>query len=171
MTMLSWISTTLLLAAVFAASTPALAQDGYAGGWRIEKSEPAPWAHSADLFDVPEIKRLMGATVEFKRDRIVGPTPLACKGPHYEIKQYAADEVFQGELGETAGASNTADNQADKIGFGKRPIPSIVTGCASEIEFHALDPDHLIFALNNTLYRMARVKPAPAKAKSKSSTP
>ena len=38
----------------------------------------------------------------------------------------------------------------------RRPIPSLVTGCAAEIEYHALDDDHLIFALNNSLYRLKR---------------
>jgi hypothetical protein len=145
----------------------ASAQDGFTGSWKIEKSEPAPWAKTADMLEAKEIKRLVGATVEFKAGAISGPAPLTCKGPHFEIKQYRADEVFQGALAEYGDPSTTPDRMADKIGFGKRPIASLVTGCASEIEFHAIDADHAVFALNNSLYRMTRT-PAAARPAAKS---
>jgi hypothetical protein len=143
------------------------AQEAFSGSWKIEKSEPAPWAKTADVLDAREIKRLAGATVEFKANSITGPRPLACKGPHYEIKQYQADEVFQGALAEYGDPSTTPDNTADRIGFPKRPIASLVTGCASEIEFHAIDADHAVFALNNSVYRMTRT-PAADKPAAKS---
>lgn len=132
------------------------AQEAFAGVWKIEKSEPAPWAKTADMLDAKEVKRLTGAAVEFKANAIGGPAPLACKGPHYEIKQYQADEVFQGALAEYGDPSTTPDKMADKIGFAKRPIASLVTGCAAEIEFHSIDADHAVFALNNSIYRMVR---------------
>jgi hypothetical protein len=132
------------------------AQEAFAGVWKIEKSEPAPWAKTADMLDAKEVKRLTGAAVEFKANAIGGPTPLACKGPHYEIKQYQADEVFQGALAEYGDPSTTPEKMADKIGFAKRPIASLVTGCAAEIEFHSIDADHAVFALNNSIYRMVR---------------
>ncbi len=134
----------------------AYAQEGFAGVWKIEKSEPAPWAKTADMLDAKEIKRLTGATAEFKANAITGPAPLACKGPRYEIKQYDADMLFQGALAEYGDPSTTPDKMADKIGFAKRPIASLVTGCAAEIEFHAIDADHAVFALNNSIYRMVR---------------
>jgi hypothetical protein len=139
------------------------AQDSFTGAWKIEKSEPAPWAKTADMLDAKEVKRLVGASVDFGAQAIGGPAPLACKGPHYEIKQYDADMLFQGALAEYGDPSTTPDKMADKIGFGKRPIASLVTGCASEIEFHALDADHVVFALNNSLFRMTR-SAASAKA-------
>ena len=136
------------------------AQEAFAGAWKIEKSEAAPWAKTADMLDAKEIKHLVGASVDFKAAGITGPAPLACGGAHYEIKQYEADEVFQGALAEYGDPATTPDKMADTIGFGKRPIASLVTDCASEIEFHALDADHLIFALNHSLYRMTRTPPA-----------
>ena len=132
------------------------AQDAFTGAWKIEKSEPAPWAKTADMLDAKEIKHLIGTTVDFKSSAITGPAPLACKGPHYEVKQYEADMLFQGALAEYGDPSTTPDKMADKIGFGKRPIVSLVTACASEIEFHAIDGDHAVFALNNSLFRMSR---------------
>jgi hypothetical protein len=132
------------------------AQDSFAGAWKIEKSEPAPWAKTPDMLDAKEIKRLSGSTIEFKANAITGPAPLACKGPHYEVKQYDADMLFQGALAEYGDPSTTPDRMADKIGFDKRPIASLVTGCASEIEFHAIDREHAVFALNNSLFRIIR---------------
>lgn len=163
-----WIATILLFAVALVASAVATAQERYAGTWRIEKSEPAPWARGSYVIDAKEVRELTGTTVVFKRDHIVGPRQVACTGPHYEIKQYPAEDLFQGELSEMKDAATTPDKMADTIGFGKRPIPSIVTGCATELEFHAIDDDHLVFALNNSLFRMTRVKPAPAKANPKS---
>jgi hypothetical protein len=155
----------LLLACAIALSAGASAQDRYAGGWKIASSEPAPWPHEAS-WEVPkEIKQLVGATVVFKADRIVGPVPLACKGPHYEIVQYGADMLFQGSLEENGDKKTTPDKAATALGFAKRPIPSITTGCASEIEFHIIDDDHMLFGLNNRVYRMTRATPAPTKSK------
>jgi hypothetical protein len=158
---LAAIATVFTLAAVFiGAPVTVRAQEGFSGPWKIEKSEPAPWAKTADVLDSREIKRLAGATVEFKATSITGPKPLACKGPHYEIKQYDADMLFQGALAEYGDPSTTPDKLADRIGFAKRPIASLVTGCASEIEFHAIDADHAVFALNNSIYRMIRTPAA-----------
>lgn len=155
-----WSAAILLLACVLAPAGNAFAQDRYAGTWKIASSEPAPWPHEAS-WEVPkEIKQLVGATVVFKADRIVGPVPLACKGPHYEIVQYGADMLFQGTLEEKGDKKNTPDKAATALGFRKRPIPSITTGCASEIEFHVIDDDHMLFGLNNRVYRMTRVAPS-----------
>jgi len=149
------------------ASLAATAQDRFAGTWTIEKAEPAPWVQTTDMTEAKEIERLTGAKVAFKADRIAGPGPLTCKGPHYEIKKYQADELFQGALAQFGDTTTSPDQLADKIGFGKRPITTLQTGCASAIDFHALDQDHVIFALNNSLYRMVR---ASAAGRSKSNT-
>jgi len=141
----------------------ASAQESFAGAWKIVKSEPAPWVKAADVLDAKEIKRLVGASVEFSAKAIKGPAPIACKGPHYEIKQYEADMLFQGALAEYGDPATTPDKMANTIGFGNRPIASLVTGCASELEFHAIDADHAVFALNNSLYRMSRVAAANPK--------
>ena len=140
----------------------ASAQESFTGAWKIDKSEPAPWAKTPDMLDAKEVKRLTGATVELKAKAITGPPPLACKGPHYEIKQYDADMLFQGALAEYGDPSTTPDKLAVQIGFRKPPIKSLVTGCASEIEFHAIDDEHAVFALNNSIYRLNRVTPAAA---------
>ena len=152
-----WFVAMFFLAFALALSASVSAQNRYAGTWKIASSEPAPWLHETD-WEVPkEVKQLVGASVLFKADRIVGPIPLACKGPHYEIVQYGADMLFQGELDVNGDPKTTPDKAATALGFSKRPIPSITTGCASEIEFHIVDDDHMLFGLNNRVYRMTRV--------------
>ena len=136
------------------------AQDHFSGGWKIEKSEPAPWVDKPGLIEQSEVKRLVGARVEIAKDHIAGPEPLACKMPHYEISRNRAEGLFEGGLGEIADSKVTADDIATRLGFKQRPIPSLVTGCPDEIEYHAIDDDHLIFALNNSLYRMTRTHAA-----------
>ena len=151
-----WMRACALLFLVQFLPVAAMAQDRFAGTWKIEKTEPAPWVQTPDVTDAAEIKRLAGARIHFRADRIDGPGPLACKGPHYTTRQVQADQLFQGALAELGDPATNPDKVADKLGFGKRPIASLQTGCASGIDFHMLDADHLMFALNNTLYRMTR---------------
>ncbi len=155
----------IALIAVLCMQQSARAQDRFSGGWRIEKSEPAPWVDKPGMLEESEVRRLVGADLDITKNRIEGPEPLACKMPHYEIKRYRAEGLFEGGLGEIADIKVSADQIATKLGFRERPIPSLVTGCAAEIEYHAIDNDHLIFALNNSLYRLTRTRAAPAVSK------
>lgn len=155
----------LALVGLLCMQQAAHAQDRFSGGWKIEKSEAAPWVDKPGMIEENEVKRLVGATLDITKRRIDGPEPLACKMPHYEIKRYRAEGLFEGGLGEIADAKVSADQIATKLGFRERPIPSLVTGCAAEIEYHAIDNDHLIFALNNSLYRLTRTRAAPAENK------
>jgi|GEM_PF-3105749 len=139
--------------------------DRFSGGWKIATSEAAPWVDKPGMIEESEVKRLVGANVEISKKRIDGPAPLACRMPHYEVKRYSAEGLFEGGLGEIADAKISADQIATKLGFKARPIPSLVTGCEAEIEYHAIDNDHLIFALNNSLYRLTRTRAAPAASK------
>ena len=165
-----WPGMYALLAIALVLSISAMAQDQYAGAWKIESSQPAPWPHEAS-WEVPaEIKHLVGATVVLGADRIDGPKPLACQGPRYKVEQYSADMLFQGTLAEKGDPKTTPEKAATALGFNKRPITSLTTGCASEIEFHVIDADHMLFGLNNRVYRMQRVAMntktvAPARSK------
>jgi hypothetical protein len=153
----------LALAVLLAVPMIGYSQAHFSGAWKIEQTEPAPWVQKPDMTDADEMKRLYGKTIEFKADRVAGPDPLACSKPHYEIKTLQAAELFQGSLAEYADPATSPDKLADKIGFGKRPIATLETGCASGIDFHLLDRDHAIFALNNTFYRITRAKAAAKK--------
>jgi hypothetical protein len=147
----------------------AQAQERYAGAWKIASSEPAPWPHAADQEDAKEIRQLAGAAVAIKADRIDGPKQLVCKHPHYVFRKDGAEMLFQGALEEYGDKKTTPDAVATKLGFKSRPITTIEAGCGNEIEFHAIDDNHLLFGLNNRVYRMQRsgasAKPANAAKK------
>lgn len=161
---------TLLLASMasmaFATTVFAAAQDRYLGTWEIASSEPAPWPHKPGEEVPAEIRQLAGASVVIRTDRIDGPKQLACLHPHYALRQDGADMLFQGSLEEYGDKNTTPDKAATKLGFGKRPITTIETGCGNEIEFHAIDDDHLLFGLNNRVYRMERAGAASKSASS-----
>jgi hypothetical protein len=127
------------------------ASPDYLGSWTVQGSEPAPWASPADKPVASDLKALIGKTVVFRADRIEAPAPLGCRKPHYEIKQYDPDMLFQGSL-------TRPKAQATTLGFSDSKIPTLETGCEGAIDFHFAG-DAAMFALNNRVYKMVRTKP------------
>ena len=154
----------IALGAAVCVVLPVQAQDRYAGTWKIAASEPAPWPHAADQEVPAEIRQLTGAAVTIRADRIDGPKQLACKHPRYIFRKDGAEMLFQGALEEYGDKKTTPDQAATKLGFKARPITTIETGCENEMEFHAIDDDHLVFGLNNRVYRMVRPSTNPRAA-------
>jgi hypothetical protein len=140
--------------AVALLATTAAAQDRYAGVWTIARGDPAPWVGADGTVDAVEVKRLVGQHVAFEAKRIRGPEPLACNAARYAIVEVPAGNLFQGGLAEYGDHTLDADMLATRIGFAKRPIATLETGC--EIEFHATGDDELLFALDNVIYRLHR---------------
>jgi hypothetical protein len=146
-------------AAALLATLPAAAQQQQqpvSGTWVIRQAAPvAPWvASDATQPTDRELRRLAGGRVTFRTDRISGPAPLACRGPHYAMRDYTPDMLFQGNLPQ-------AEPQATALGFTARPIHTIETGCAGAIDFHMLDDNTMLFALNDRIYTLDRVRPSP----------
>src|SRR5260221_9604335 len=121
----------------------------YQGVWTITTSEPAPWAEPKDKPVASDLKALIGHTVTFWTDRIDAPSPLGCKKPHYAIKQYAPDMLFQGGLTDPG-------KQASALGFVDKTIPTVETGCDGAIDFHFFNAGTALFGLNNRVYRIER---------------
>jgi len=151
-----------LALALAALVTPAAAAADtfYLGTWKIVSAAVAPWA--TELAERPltkkEMKSLVGQSITIEAKAIRGPRQLACSPVRYDVKEYPADMLFQGALAEYGDPSTAPDKIAEKVGFARRPVTSLETGC--EIDFHATDADHLVFALNNSLYRMTRTHAA-----------
>jgi len=139
-----------MLAALLAvaASSAANAQEAFAGSWIISKSDRAPWADGAAPAEA-EAKALAGKAVKIQQGRIDGPKPLACSNAKYQIKRYAPDMLFQGSL-------TAPDRQAAALGLKGASVATLETGCASEIDFHMVDADTLLFGLNDRVYTLAR---------------
>jgi len=139
--------------AVVVIACPALAEAkstlDYLGTWVITESVPAPWIKSdAELFDEERVA-LVGKRIVFERKNIIAPSPMGCQGPHYKIRRYAADMLFQGTLTEPAG-------QAAALGFSGRTIPTLETGCEGLLDYHFVDGRTAMFALNNAIYTVKR---------------
>ena len=102
------------------------------------------------------MKRLVGRRVTFEAKRIRGPDPLACSGPRYELTDVPAEGLFQGGLAEYGDPAIGADALATRVGFAKRPIATLATGCEGAIDFHFTNPDTARFALDNMIYTLRR---------------
>jgi hypothetical protein len=126
----------------------------YVGRWKIESAAVAPWADTARKPDEAEMKSLVGKTITITPKAIAGPKSFACPNPHYEVKDYPADMLFQGAFGEMQRRDKSADPAkiAAKIGFHGSSWKTLETGCGNEIDYHFIDPSHTTFGLNDYVY-------------------
>ena len=133
-------------------STPGAADAAaldYQGVWTVTTSEPAPWSEPKEKPVASDLKALIGHTVTFWTDRIDAPPPLGCRKPHYAIKQYSPDMLFQGGLTDPG-------KQATALGFTDKKIQTVETGCDGAIDFHFVNAGTALFGLNNRVFRMER---------------
>src|SRR5262245_44263513 len=79
------------LALLVSLSASAAERSAFLGAWLISSSQPAPWARPGEPPVQSDISRLIGKRVAFAANRIDAPSPLACAGPHYEVKTYTPD--------------------------------------------------------------------------------
>jgi hypothetical protein len=137
----------------------ALAADAfYLGTWKIESAVVAPWWTDRTKPDAAEMAALVGKTIVLTPAGISGPRQLACKGPHYQVKDYPADMLFQGMLEEMHERDKTADpgKVAATLGFKGSRSKTLETGCGNEIDFHFIDAKTAAFGLNNYIYTLKR---------------
>lgn len=149
------------LALGFVFANGAQAANDLAGSWTITRADPAPWSNETDSQPYRKVVPLyVGKHVIFQAKRIRGPELLACRGPHYEMKDYPADMLFQGGLGEQEQrGGKKAEDTATEMGFKSRPIRTLETGCEHSFDFHMSDKNHAAFALDNMIYWLERDKP------------
>ena len=146
------------IAVMLLAAAPARADNALAGIWKIERAEPAPWVDAAFKPDQKEVATYVGKLVKFLARSIKAPALLACPNPNFEMKDYTADMIFQGGLGEFFKDAGKAEDAATKMGFKTRPIKTLETGCEHGFDFHMSDAEHAAFALDNMIYWMKRTQ-------------
>ncbi|WP_424629037.1 hypothetical protein [Bradyrhizobium sp. SYSU BS000235] len=151
MTTPSTIGSMALALVLLGTSVANAANPNFMGKWTVTASQPAPWARPDDKPVESDLKALVGKAVTFSADRIDAPRPLTCRKPHYEMKQYDPDMLFQGGLTDPT-------KQAAALGYGKK-IATLETGCEGAFDFHFINSDSAMFALNNRLYKIERKKP------------
>jgi hypothetical protein len=128
------------------------------GIWTIVKAEPAPWSDTKSYPPNRDaVPTYVGKRVVFGPGQIEGPDLLACANPNYQVKDFPAAGLFQGQLGELQDrGGRKAEEAATAIGFATRPIRTVVTDCMHSIDFHMSDADHAAFALDNMIYWLRR---------------
>ena len=115
----------------------------------VTGSQKAPWAEGRLGEESPESRALKGKAISFGAKAITGPQPMACKKPNYERVAVEPEGLFQGGLKAPA-------KDAAALGFAPGKVPSLLTGC--EVDYHFLDADHALFALDNRIYRLERAR-------------
>lgn len=123
------------------------------GTWIVKSDAPAPWIQSGDKPVLSDEKALIGHQMVFTKTKVSQPSPPLdpnCK-PNYQVHNYTDQDLFEGGL-------TDPKKQAAALGFKGNTVPTMDTGCEGVAEFHFLDDDTVLFALNNSIYRMERAK-------------
>ncbi len=140
---------TLAGAVAFAASAWAGSAGPFAGSWTISSAKLAPWADPKRPPDTAERDGLVGKPVVIGAKTITGPRQVSCPDPHYAIKHYTTDMLFQGTL-------TNPGTQAPALGFKGKTVPVLETGCENEVDWHMADGGSLEFGLNDYVYVLTR---------------
>jgi hypothetical protein len=141
---------TLLAGVVCAAPAFAGSAGSFAGNWTISAAKLAPWADPKNpLPDTGERASLVGKPVVIGAKTITGPHQVACPDPHYAIKSYTTDMLFQGGL-------KNPGKDAPALGFNGKTVPVLETGCENEVDWHMTDAGTLEFGLNDYVYTLTK---------------
>lgn len=133
---------------------PAKAQEAFAGSWDVVDVQPAPWVNDIDKPLVNE--EVAKGRITFMADSVQGPGFLNCDKVQYEISKVPPEYLFQGGL-------TDPKRQAAELGFKGGEILQLSMGCIADdadisMDFDIIDEDVAVFALDNMIYKMKRVK-------------
>lgn len=146
-----------LALAVLLLAEPAAAQQRFAGTWDVASGKPAPWASNPnDATDMAEAKRFIGQRVTFAARAVTAPRPLGCAHATYDFRSAEADTLFEGSLSED-GRGHPANPVAvaRTLGVMQKTVVGMTASC-SEVEFFLVDPNTVLFGLNNWVFTLKR---------------
>jgi hypothetical protein len=131
----------------------------FAGNWVISSAVAAPWAKDPkDPADEADAQRLIGKPLEIGAGFFRGPQPLGCNKPTYAFRSASADTMFEGSLN-----ADGADKPTDPVVVARalhvsaKMTPAMTASC-SEVEFLLIDPNTMLFGLNNRVFSVTRAK-------------
>lgn len=135
---------------------PAAAQDAFAGSWAVTDAQPAPWVDGSAQTQPDIDPAIRQGRFTFRKDSVEGPSPFDCKQVQYSVQEVGPEYLFEGGLTDPA-------KQAAALGFTSQKIVSLSMGCVSndadiEMDFDLIDHDTAVFALNNVIYKMVRLR-------------
>lgn len=134
---------------------PARCAEDWLGEWRVFLTQPAPWLADAQASTsaLP-----VGARLRLRADGIDGPAPLTCTRGRSEALMTPPEGLFQGQL-------DAPQTQALALGLAAGARPGLRIDCSSgSWDFHAADPETLLFALDLRIYSLSRAPGALAPA-------
>jgi hypothetical protein len=145
--------------AISSMSSPAAAQERFAGQWTVSRAVAAPWASEPkDQSDAAEAQRLLGKQLSIGAHFFRAPEPLGCARPTYVFRNATADTLFEGSLSvDGAGKSTDPVAAARALGVTQKTTRAMTASC-SEVEFILVNPDTLLFGLNNRIFAAVRAK-------------
>jgi hypothetical protein len=147
----------LALCVGLASAGVAAAQARFTGRWLVTAGVVAPWATDPkDPTDAAEARRFVGQHVTISGGSLQAPEPLGCKRPTYAFRDAGADTLFEGSLNaDGAGRPTDPVVVARKLGVTRETLRGMTASC-SEVEFFLIDPDTVLFGLNNRVFTMKR---------------
>jgi hypothetical protein len=131
----------------------------FAGNWLISSAVMAPWAKDPkEPADEADAQRLIGKPMAIGAGVFRGPEPLGCNKPTFTFRSATADMLFEGSLN-----ADSADKPTDPVAVARslhvtaKATPAMTASC-SEVEFLLIDPDTILFGLNNRVFIATRAK-------------
>jgi hypothetical protein len=145
--------------AMGALAAPAAAQERFAGQWVVASAAAAPWASDPrDGADEAEARRIVGAHIAIDKGSFRAPEPLGCAKPTYAFSDVTADMLFEGSLNaDGAGKATDPVVVARSLGVTAAKVRGMTASC-SEVAFVLIDPDTILFGLNNRVFTLKRAK-------------
>ena len=138
-------------------SSPVPAQERFAGQWVVAGAIVAPWASDPkDHSDAADARRLVGKRLAIDAKSFRAPQPLGCAKPSYNFRDATADTLFEGSLNADGGGKPAdAVVVARSLGVNQQTVRGMTASC-SEVEFFLIDPDTILFGLNNRVFTAKR---------------
>ena len=145
--------------AIVAIATQAAAQERFSGQWDIAGAVVAPWASDPkDASDEADANRLVGQMARIGPGVFRAPRPLGCANPTFVLRNTTADMLFEGSLSaDGAGKPTDPIVVARALGITTKTMRGMTANC-SEVEFVLVDPNKIMFGLNNRVFTMKRAK-------------
>jgi len=131
------------------------AQQAYYGTWRIESASVAPWSEERNPAGPTD---LIGKSITISPRAITGPEILACPDAMHTVKDMPVEGLFQGAFHEMHEKNSgvSPSKLAAAAGLRGTSWKTLDPGCA--FEFHFIDARHAVFALDNRIYRIRKVR-------------
>lgn len=130
----------------------------FKGTWQVTKTAPAPWLEVRPELERHHNKELENAKLVFADEKLTAPYDwMGCKKPKYKTFTVPFNGLFEGGLNDKERGLNDAAAEARKLGFTKEPVTSVNASCG-ELIYHFADNDTMLFALDNVIYTLTRVK-------------